>query len=262
MSLFHNIAVGYRGVVGVVRFSCPPDLVRALAAASGIQAALETGTYRGEGALALREAVARVWTVELSDDLHRRAVARYGGRPGITFIQGSSEEVVPRLTALVDEPMIFWLDAHGGMVDLASNEVFSPAGEGTQCPVIAELKAIREFRHAGESCILIDDARAFLGPLPQHRASDWPSLLELIDLLRADCHRYITVLDDVVIAVPPALRDVVDKWWLDQVRQRDGRDGYQQTLWEAYNPSPAVALRRLVKSLTPMSVRRFYDRHR
>ena len=248
--------------MGVVRFSCPPELIRALAAASGIQAAVETGTFRGEGALALREAVSRVWTVELSDELHRRAVTRYGDRPGITFIQGSSDEVVPKLTGLIDEPVIFWLDAHGGMVDLASDEIFSPAGEETQCPVVAELKAIKEFRYAGESCILIDDARAFLGPLPQHRASDWPSLLDLIDLLRADCDRYITILDDVVIAVPVGLRDVVDRWWLDQVSQRDGRDGYQQTLWEAYNPRPAIALRRLVKSLTPMSMRRLYDRHR
>jgi hypothetical protein len=236
--------------------------VRDLAAASGIEAAVETGTFRAEGTLALRGAVSRVWTIELSDKLHAEAVDRHGDRSGITFMHGSSEEVLPRLVALIDEPVIFWLDAHGGMVDLSSNDVFDPAGEATQCPVISELQAVRQFRHAATSCILIDDARAFLGPLPQHRAGDWPTLLEIIDLLRLDGDRYITILDDVVIAVPMALRGVVERWWLEQIQDRDGRDGYAQNLWEAYNPTPFVAFRRLVKSLTPMSVRRVYDRRR
>lgn len=248
--------------MGGVRFSCPSDLVQALAAASGIDAAVETGTFRAEGTLALRNAVSCVWTVELSYEHYQRAAARYGGRPGITFLHGSSQDVLPELTKLIDEPLIFWLDAHGGMVDPIWDEVFDPSGGDTQCPLIAELEAIREFSHAAASCILIDDARAFLGPLPAHRAGDWPSLVEIVDLLRADCDRYITILDDVVISVPRGLREVVDRWWLDQVRDREGRDGYEQNLWEAYNPTPRVAARRLVKSLTPMAVRRLYDRRR
>ena len=245
-------------MVGQVRFSCPSDLVRALATASGIDAAVETGTFRAEGTLLLRGAVSRVWSVELSPTLHRRAVARYGSRSGLQFIKGSSDEVLPQLLETLNEPVIFWLDAHGGMIDQATNEIFDPAGEATQCPLIAELEALRNFTHHDTSCILIDDARTFLGPLPQHRSGDWPSLLDLVDLIRGT-DRHVTILDDVIIAVPKALQGVVDRWWLDQVKDRDGRDGYQQALWEAYNPKPGPALRLLVKSVTPSFIRRMYE---
>jgi len=248
--------------VGGVRFSCPVDLVRALATAGGIDVAIETGTFRAEGTLALREAVNRVWSVELSDELHRRAVARHGGRDGITFLQGSSDKVLPELVTTLDEPVIFWLDAHGGMVDMRTNEVFNPADEATQCPLVAELQAVRTFPHAASSCILIDDARAFSGPLPGHRPEDWPGLLEILDLIRLDPEPYVTILDDVIISVPAALRPVVDRWWFGQIEARDGRDGHQQNLWEAYNPTPGVAVRRLVKSLTPTPVRQLYDRYK
>ncbi|MEX1007277.1 MAG: hypothetical protein WD271_05470 [Acidimicrobiia bacterium] len=58
--------------------------------------------------------------------------------------------------------------------------------------------------------MLIDDARGFLGPLPQHRAADWPSLVDIVELLRSDDSRYITILDDVILAIPNKLRQVVD----------------------------------------------------
>lgn len=236
--------------------------MKALAGAGNIDAAVETGTFRAEGTLALRQAVSRVWSVELSDELHGRAVARYGQRPGITFVKGSSDAVLPELLGSIDEPAIFWLDAHGGMVDMLSDTVFNPADEATQCPIVAELQALRDFAHADRSCILIDDARAFLGPLPGHRSADWPTLLDIVDLVRTGSDRHVTILDDVIICVPSALRTVVDDWWLGVVQTREGRDGHQQNLWEAYNPTPAVAARRLVKSLTPVALRRLYERHR
>lgn len=248
--------------MGIVRFSFPTDLVKSLVTKGGIDGAVETGTFRADGTLALRQLVSRVWTVELSEKLYTRAVARYGDTPGITFLHGSSDKVLADLALVVEEPVIFWLDAHGGMVDMASEEIFNPGGDSSQCPLVAELETIHGFRSAATSCILIDDARGLLGPLPQHRPHDWPSLMQIIDLLRADCDRYITILDDVVIAVPVELREVVDHWWLEQTRSRDGRDGFEQNLWEAYNPSPAEALRRLVKSVTPMPLRRAYDRRR
>jgi len=248
--------------VGGVRFSCPVDLVRSLAAAGGIDAAVETGTFRAEGTVALREAVPRVWSIELSEDRHRRAEVRHGQREGITFLQGSSGVVLPELLSTLDEPVLFWLDAHGGMVDLLSNQVYNPADTGSQCPLVAELRAVRRYPHAARSCVLIDDARAFLGPLRGRRAGDWPALLEVLDLVRHDTDPYVTILDDVIISVPSDLRTVVDQWWLDQADQREGRDGHEQNLWDAYNPSPKVAVRRLVKSVTPVAVRRVYDRYR
>lgn len=247
--------------MGVVRFSFPKELVRELVQAGGIDVAVETGTYKADGALALREVVSRVWTVELSDLFYERAVARNNARADIHFIHGSSATELPRILASLKEPGLFWLDAHSGGMDLSSGRA-GDVGDTHQCPLIAELEAIRDFPHAAASCVLIDDARVFLGPLPHYRASDWPSLLQIVDLLRERSDRHMTILDDIIIAVPVALREVVDRWWLQQVSDREGRDGHQQTMWEAYNPTPVVALRRLVKSLAPAPLRRAYHRRR
>jgi len=252
--------------MGDIRFSCPPELVRSLAVAGGIDAAIETGTFRAEGALILRQAVARVWTIELDEQLHARAVARYGDRPGITFLKGSSDEQLRKLTDEVDEPVIFWLDAHGGMPDYLGEKLRGVAGDAAQpCPLIAELRTVREFRHVRSSCVLIDDARGFLEPHTTNTSEAYwpsaPSLVDIVDLLRLDAHRYITILDDVIMAVPKELRPVIDKWWLDQVCDREGRDAHQQLVWEANNPKPGRAARLLVKSVTPAFVRRAYSKY-
>lgn len=248
--------------MGIVRFSCPVDLVAALAEASGIDVAVETGTFKGEGARLLRQVVSRVWTIEMSESLHRRAVERFGRDPGLHFVLGDSATALRRLAEEIHEPVIFWLDAHGGMTQQLSGDVFNPGGVAHQCPVLDELAGVHRFPSAAESCVLIDDARAFLGPLPQLNSSAWPSLTNIIDALRPDVERYITILDDVVIAVPPTLRPVVDRWWLSQVQDRDGRDGFEQALWEAYNPGTVAALRRLAKSVLPPRLRRAFDRYR
>lgn len=245
--------------MGEARFSCPPELIRALARNAGIDAAIETGTFRAEGTLILSEAVKRVWTIELDKHLYDRAIARHRSRDGITFLLGSSDEVLRSLATEVDEPVIFWLDAHGGMADHLNSRPSSPAADATKCPLVGELQAVREFTCVTSSCVLIDDARLFLGP--RTRIANWPSLLDIIDLLRLDDDRYITILDDIIMAVPKELRSVIDEWWLQQTSDREGRSAHEQQMWEAYNPTPRNAARLLVKSVTPMVLRRAYERH-
>jgi len=239
--------------MGNVYPTIPVDLARRLVAAAGLTGAVETGTFHGEGALALRQLVPRVWTVELSETFHARAVARYGNRDGITFLQGESSQELHRLSDSITGPLLFWLDAHGGTV------FFDMEDTHPQCPLLGEIRAIHRFSHARQSCILIDDARFLLGPVAgphiEHRTQDWPTLVEIIDELRNDDDRYTTILDDVIICVPSHLRHVVDAWCLGLSKQRLGDEAFEYQLRLAVSPTPALAAKRLVKSMVPLGVK-------
>ena len=164
---------------------------------------IETGTYRGGGARLLAGTFCEVVTIELSSELHAEAVVALADLPNVQVRQGDSGLVLTEVAA-ADGPALYFLDGHwsGG----------STAGEGAECPVLAELEALRGGHR--DDCILVDDARLFAAPPPQpHDPAQWPSLVELFDVLR-DIRpgHHVTMLADLVIAVPSRARDVVDRF--------------------------------------------------
>jgi hypothetical protein len=230
--------------MGNVRFGIPGDLAQALVEACKIRAAIETGSYRGDSAAFLRTLCDRVWSIELSARHHHEAVTRFGHLDNLRFILGDSSRALPELLATVHEPALFWLDGHA--------MPFNNGTDAIECPVLAELEAINASDHGGRACILIDDAILFLaGPPTGLRADDWPTILEVIDLLRSPHERYVTVLDDVIISGPPEIRPVVDAWWGHLVTERGGTTTMVplQQLDHAWNPTPREAVRRLGKAL-------------
>jgi hypothetical protein len=77
--------------------------------------------------------------------------------------------------------------------------------------VLDEIAAINHGDPA--SSILVDDARMFLGaPLEPHDPAQWPTLLEVTDALRVH-DRHVTLIEDVLVAVPPSARAAVDTYW-------------------------------------------------
>lgn len=181
----------------------PQELARDLRDRLGLERAIETGTYRGAGALILASVFPEVVTIELDEELHRRAAERLSRHPGITAVQGSSRV---QLGPLVDprRPTLYWLDGHwsGGIT----------AGAEDECPVLDELAAIA----AGhpDDCILIDDARLFVEPPPPpHDPAQWPSLEEIQAAIRtARPDHHLAVLHDVVVAVPRRACDLADRF--------------------------------------------------
>src|SRR5690349_3797999 len=96
----------------------------------GLRRAVETGTYKGRTARALAQVFPAVVTIELSRELHERAVRRLGDLPGVTPLQGHSAERLGELPP-ADGGSLYFLDGHwsGGVT----------AGQEDDCPLLAEL---------------------------------------------------------------------------------------------------------------------------
>lgn len=214
--------------MGSVTFSIPFDLATSLLDATGIRYAVETGTYLGGTAGQLAGVVDQVWSVELLPEILAQARERLSGLHNVQLVEGYSPDVLPGILADVPGPALFWLDGHGGT--FGGDDV--PA-HVLECPVLEEIAAIDAWPHAAGSVILIDDARAFFGRLLHHRP-DWPTFLEVADALGRD--RYVTVLDDVVIAVPAAQRPAVEAWWEGKLLERDGLDAHPYLIAKLMDP--------------------------
>jgi hypothetical protein len=110
---------------------------------------IETGTYRGEGTLALLEIFPTVHTIELSAKWHQYSSEKLAPHKGITCHLGDSAEVLEKLLPQLAEPAAFFLDAHfaGGDTAHGTDEV----------PLLRELEAIGKRQQP--DLIIVDDMR-------------------------------------------------------------------------------------------------------
>lgn len=152
----------------------PPPATKArilagLARRYGMRTFVETGTFYGDTVAALRRYFDAIYTIELSDELHQRACARFSNDPAIHVLHGDSGELLPQVLEGLDAPALFWLDGHysGGITAKGSKET----------PIIAELAALAAQKECPHM-IVIDDAHCH-GVLP-----DYPTLPELYLMMR------------------------------------------------------------------------------
>ena len=109
----------------------------------------ETGTHEGWMINRVGNRFEKVYSIELDEGLYRRALKRFQGRGHIQLLHGDSALEIKKVLAEINEPALFWLDAHGSGAIAAAN-----------APIINELEEI--FAHSVKGhCILIDDARHF-----------------------------------------------------------------------------------------------------
>ena len=207
--------------MGSVWEGVPLPLVVALRNRLHLCVAVETGTFRGDSAAALAPWFEQVVTIERCPELTAAAISRLRPFPNVTVIGGHSEEEILRLGSTLSRPFLAWLDAHwciGG------------TGSDDECPVLREIAALDLAPAAAGSCLLIDDARLFQGPpLPPHNRAAWPPIMDVIDTLRCRHPRYVTLLEDVIIACPLEARETVDEYWLgrqsEMATKRSGLPG-------------------------------------
>jgi len=150
-----------------------------------IKVFIETGTFLGIMINSLINEFNKLYSIELSEILYKRAKNLFKLHPNVEILLGNSAEVLPILIRDINLPCIFWLDGHysGGITAKASSET----------PIIRELTTI--FNHPVKNhVILIDDARLFIGK------RDYPTMEELKDLLdKFLSHYHFEVKDDVII---------------------------------------------------------------
>ncbi len=114
---------------------------------------VETGTYLGDMVEAQRANFDRIYSVELSEELYRKAARRFSRNAHVTIIQGDSSHAIPSLVQELNRPAIFWLDGHYSGGETAMGDKISP--------VLTEIQAILHRPGAGH-VLLIDDARLFV----------------------------------------------------------------------------------------------------
>jgi len=202
--------------MGAVNFSIDLGLVAALKRVLPLDVLVETGTFRGDTVELVKDQFGEILTVELSPEYCEAARSRFADLRHVDIVHGDSAKVltewIPRLR---ERSVLYFLDAHWCVAD-------NTAGEASQCPLLAEIKAIDRLN--AESLVVIDDARLFLAPPPApHEISQWPSLNEVIEALRglSDDH-LVMVLNDNIIYYPRVVEAVVRNYghahgvdWLD-----------------------------------------------
>jgi hypothetical protein len=204
-------------VVGEVFWGLHAPLAARLVRRFDLKVAVETGTYFGAGALQLASLCDRVWSIERDGELAEFAQETYAHVGNLTIVQGDSAECMERVLLEVDEPTLFFLDAHWFRLSPRADVALSP-----QCRVLEELEAIRSCcRHIERSVVMVDDALMFLGALPRPFVrKDFPSIIDVIDRLRGLSPSFhVLVTDDVIIAGPSAVQQVAAGYlqWRDRL---------------------------------------------
>jgi hypothetical protein len=111
---------------------------------------IETGTFLGDTVEAVRNDFEKIYSIELGQNLYETAKTRFSGYNHISILHGNSSEVLPEIIKNIEQPCLFWLDAHdsGGITTKAENDP----------PIMQEVECI--LNHPVKNhIILMDDAR-------------------------------------------------------------------------------------------------------
>ena len=202
--------------MGAINFSIDSKLIETLHNHLPLDVFIETGTFKGDTIDVIKNYFNHIYSIELSEYYYNQVINKFGSDPKISFIHGDSatalQEIVPKVQ---DRSIVFWLDAHWCVAN-------STAGELSQCPLLAELCAIKKLNT--KSIIIIDDARLFLAtPQEPHEVSNWPSLHEVIQTLFSLSNEHqLSIVNDCILFSPTSIEEPIKNYarihgvdWLD-----------------------------------------------
>lgn len=158
--------------------------------AASMRTLVETGTHTGDTVAATRRRFDRVYSIELDDAYYEAARRRFAHSPSVYLLHGDSGSLLPEVLRRLDEPSLFWLDAHYSGGDTAKGP--------TDTPIEEELGLILG-HHIDGHVILIDDARHFVGE------NDYPTVEEVRALFRRERPDWVFEVRDDIIRAHPSL---------------------------------------------------------
>lgn len=156
----------------------------------GLKILIETGTYYGDMVEAMKGYFSRIYSIELSKELYKKAKTRFDGVGKVKIIQGDSGVELGNLVGMIDQPALFWLDGHYSAGETARGK--------KDTPIYEELTHIFNNKQSGH-VIIIDDARCF-GQDPAY-----PSIDKLTDFIRSMRPDANIEIEDDSIRITPSL---------------------------------------------------------
>jgi hypothetical protein len=157
---------------------------------------IETGTFLGDTVEYFRNQFNKIYSIELSEELAKKASNRFLGAGNIHIIQGNSEMELPKIVSQITGTALFWLDGHYSSEFFVKDEFIKTAKGETNTPVVAELEII--LGSSLRSVVLIDDARLFNGK------EDYPTIKHIKSIVRKSGKPYNTTISDDIIQIIPA----------------------------------------------------------
>lgn len=122
----------------------------------GISVLVETGTYLGETLMKVQYDFKTIYSIELNTAFAEEAKQYFHHNKKVKILQGDSGLILQETLASVQEPVLFWLDAHYSAGITAKSDVFG------NTPIKKELEIIFNRWNKG-SVVVIDDAACFNG---------------------------------------------------------------------------------------------------
>jgi hypothetical protein len=113
---------------------------------------IESGTYFGDTIASIKEKFQKVYTIDVSQMFYEKAKQRFQGNTNVTCFHGDSSTIMKNLLPLIQEPCIFWLDAHWSMGNTEFRDVHVPLYKELDV-ILSEMKVA--------SLVIIDDVRLF-----------------------------------------------------------------------------------------------------
>lgn len=128
-------------------------IIRELSKEKGYNCLVETGTYKGIMVYYQFPFFEKIFSIELSKELHDSNLEKFKDFPNISLFHGNSGEVLNEIVANLSMPSLFWLDAHYSEGKTAGNNM--------EVPIFKELETISKL--SIDFSILIDDISSFDG---------------------------------------------------------------------------------------------------
>jgi hypothetical protein len=153
-------------------------IVKSYAAKFNMHNFIETGTYMGEMIDAILNTFSKIISIEFDAALAQRAKNKFSSYPHVKILQGDSGKLLPEIMANINEPCLFWLDAHC-------------TGE---TPITKELKTLLE-HSCSDHVILIDDLRNFT------KQNNYPTLDEVKKIIASKRRDWVVEVDADIIRI-------------------------------------------------------------